>query len=161
MPVVLYRVDDRLVHGQIIEGWVPFVGAQVILVANDAVSGDNPRCRLMRMMTPGRLDLGVVAVSELSKAIESLAGSRIMVLFADLTDVAEAAANGLRMECVNLGNLHHLRGGREVAPSVYLNRGDVEIALDLMTMGIRLEVQETPEGRYCDLLDVLDREPER
>jgi PTS system mannose-specific IIB component len=158
MPVVLFRVDDRLVHGQVVEGWVPYLGAQVVLVANDGVCGDDPRCRLMKMMIPESLEFSVVPIRQLAETINGLAGTRVLVLFSDLADVAAASEAGVVMETVNLGNLHHLKGGTEVAPSVYLNRYDLRIAFGLMARGVHLEVQEVPGGRCCDLVDVISEE---
>ena len=87
MPVVLARVDDRLIHGQIVEGWVPFVGADAIYVVDDEICLDESRCRLMRMILPSGLGLRIISASELCEALSSDRLSRVLILFNSLNSL--------------------------------------------------------------------------
>jgi len=155
MPIVLARVDDRLIHGQVVEGWVPYVSADIIIIANNNVCRDESRCHLMRMIVPEELDLHFISLDGLGTLLEQKNNSKIMLLFETLEDVDNVRAMGVTLSRVNLGNLHHLRGGIEVAPSVFLNRDDMIVLRNLLDQGVRFDVQEVPNGKCCDLLDVL------
>ena len=53
MPnIVLTRIDNRLVHGQVATQWCGAIGANLILVANDEVAGNSLRQGLMNMAAP-------------------------------------------------------------------------------------------------------------
>lgn len=51
MPnIVLSRIDERLVHGQVGVQWVGFANANIIVVANDEVAADQIQQNLMEMV---------------------------------------------------------------------------------------------------------------
>ncbi len=65
MPVVLARVDDRLLHGQVVEGWTPYVQADTIVVVSDTVCLEKDRCRLMQVIVPEYIDLEIIPLEGL------------------------------------------------------------------------------------------------
>ncbi len=161
MPVVFVRVDDRLIHGQIVEGWVPFVGADAIYVVDDEICLDESRCRLMRMILPSGLGLRIIATAELSEALASDRLNRVMILFNSLNSLVSAVENGFSMGNINVGNIHNLRGGHQITPSVFLNKNDVTLVKKLHDMGIALEVRDVPDGRCHDLFKLVCHEDVR
>lgn len=155
MPVVFARVDDRLIHGQVVEGWVPYCNAQTIYVVDDEISRDKSRCRLMRMIVPSCIGLCVVTPVELEMALKDDQGRRIMILFNSLTSLSAAVDCGFFTGHVNIGNIHNLRGGREFTQSIFLNREDISHVRKLHKIGISLEAREVPDGRCLNLYDLL------
>ena len=158
MPVVLARVDDRLIHGQIVEGWVPFVGADAIYVVDDEICLDESRCRLMRMILPSGLGLRIISTPELCEALSSDRLSRVLILFNSLNSLVAAIKNGFSMENINVGNIHNLRGGHQITPTVFLNKDDITLVKKLHDMGIVLEVRDVPDGRCHDLFKLVCHE---
>ncbi|GBE15129.1 MAG TPA: PTS mannose/fructose/sorbose transporter subunit IIB [Proteobacteria bacterium] len=151
MPVVLARVDDRLVHGQIIESWVPHLQADFVCVIGDKIFEDGPRCRLMRMIVPVPIVFSVVSTAGLKSCLEHRKDKNVLLLFGSLADVLTVARNGVSIGAVNIGNLHHLRRGLKVSPSVFLDRNDIEILGELLSLGIGVEAMDLPGGRSYDL----------
>ena len=64
MPITLVRIDDRLVHGQVVEGWLPFLRAQRVLVVSDAAASDETQVMLMQLALPDEVELTVLPVAE-------------------------------------------------------------------------------------------------
>jgi len=157
MSIVLARVDDRLVHGQVVEGWAPHVAADAIVVVSDAVYHDQGRRRLLAFAVPDHLDLEIVQLGGLDALLEDLDASKILLLFEDLDDVYAATENGVLLKRVNLGNLHHVRGGVEVTPSVFLNRKDIEMVHHLARMGVTVEARDVPDGKSLDVMNYLEK----
>jgi len=155
VSVVLARVDDRLVHGQIIETWVPHVHAGAVIVANDEISDDPYRCRLLGLIVPDHLLLVVVPIRDLGKALRKMVSVNMLILFEDLGDVLDAVRMGVHLDRVNLGNLHHVRGGLEVTPAIFLNRKDIQIVRDLSEKGVKVEAREVPDSSPFDLMDFI------
>ena len=50
--ILLTRIDNRLIHGQVATQWNSTIGANLILVANDEVSQSTMRQNLMKMAAP-------------------------------------------------------------------------------------------------------------
>ncbi len=155
MAIVFARVDDRLVHGQVVQGWVPFVHADSIYVVNDDIFLDEGRCRLMRMIVPPDLAFRVVTIDDLGPCLHNDKQKKIFLLFSTLEDVLEAVLEGVSLKNINVGNLHHPRGGCEVSPSVFLTKSDVRIIRELFALGIDVEVRDVPEGRFYDLYQLV------
>jgi mannose/fructose/N-acetylgalactosamine-specific phosphotransferase system component IIB len=156
VSVVLARVDDRLLHGQVVEGWTPYVQADTIVVVNDAVCREEDRCRLMQIIVPDHIELKVVPLKALRDVLKISEESRILLLFAGLDDVLSVLENGVFLESVNVGNLHNIKGGTEVTPSVYLNSEDLDVVRRLVHKGIEVEAREVPDGVPFDLSHCLE-----
>lgn len=155
MSVVLARVDDRLVHGQVVEGWVPHVAADAIVIVSDTICIDQGRCHLLTFVVPDHLDLKIVPLKSLDRILDDLNASKILLLFEDLADVFGVLEKGVSLNRINIGNLHHVRGGVEVTPSVYLNRKDIEMIHHLAGLGVAVEACDVPEGKSLNVLDFL------
>jgi mannose/fructose/N-acetylgalactosamine-specific phosphotransferase system component IIB len=156
MTVVLARVDDRLLHGQVVEGWAPFVQADTIVVVNDTVCLEKDRCRLMQLIVPDHIELKVVPLSGLGEQLSDSGESRTLLLFSGLEDVLAVLECGVPLDVINVGNLHNIKGGREVTPSVFLNGRDLDTIRRLVQRGISVEAREVPDGTPLDLANLLE-----
>ncbi len=159
MPVVLARVDDRLLHGQVVEGWTPYVQADTIVVVSDTVCLEKDRCRLMQVILPDHVNLKVIPLEGLGDLLKRSGESKILLLFAGLDDVLSVLEGGVDLDSINVGNLHNLKGGTEVTPSVFLNSKDLEMVKRLINKGIAVEAREVPDGASLDLANCL-KEPD-
>ena len=124
--MIWFRVDNRLIHGQIIEAWIPWTGARLLLVFNDALAADELQQMVVGMAVPSRIrvELLPVAASPVRcRAIEE-EGEDAMALFGDCPDARRAMELGLAMSTINLGNLHFSQGKRQVCPHISLSNYD-------------------------------------
>jgi PTS system mannose-specific IIB component len=155
VPVVLARVDDRLLHGQVLEGWAPHVQADTIAVVSDSVYLEKARCRLMELITPDHIHFEVIPLAGLDRFLTRSGNSRILLLFAALDEVLSVLEAGVDLGSINIGNLHNIKGGTEVTPSVFLNSQDLEMIRFLVQRGIAVEAREVPDGIAVDLAAYL------
>ena len=118
-----FRVDNRLVHGQVIEGWLPYVAARHLIVANDAMSADLLQQQIVSLAVPEQVAIHFVPVDAL---LETLAccGESSLVLFADCQDARRALESGVDIRALNIGNLHYAPGKIQVFPHVALSEQD-------------------------------------
>ncbi|MBI5287190.1 MAG: PTS sugar transporter subunit IIB [Deltaproteobacteria bacterium] len=149
MSLVLVRVDDRLLHGQVMETWVPFCKATCVIVANEEASRDRiQRIALESCATEG-VAVKVRGLKGLAEDINSggLAMERIVILVSTLQDAMKVYSEGLRFSSINIGNLHHNGKTRRITPSVYLDKEDEEIVLRFKGLGIEVDVRAVPWDR--------------
>ncbi|MBN2140726.1 MAG: PTS sugar transporter subunit IIB [Desulfovibrionaceae bacterium] len=130
--MVWVRIDNRLVHGQIIESWLPYLGASVIVVANDDLSTDAIRQEIMSLAIPNSVTSVFVGVEELiSRQAEDWSRpspQEALVLFSCCLDARRAFETGFSFKVLNVGNIHYQAGSRQLSPNVALSRED-EICL--------------------------------
>jgi len=146
MPIVLVRVDCRLVHGQVLETWVPHTGANCLLVASDDLDVNPFMKSVMELAVPSsvhvvfrRVDEVAAAVSEIDRKKE-----RAILLCAALSDALRIFRAGVRFPALNIGNLHFAEGKVEVTPSVYFAPEDFEAVDSLSRLGVAVTVRSTP-----------------
>ena len=71
MSIVLARIDSRLVHGQVLEAWVPYVDADCIVVANDEVAGTSFQRMVMQAAVPSSLKLFIGTIEASASILRS------------------------------------------------------------------------------------------
>ncbi|HEY5997454.1 MAG TPA: PTS sugar transporter subunit IIB [Candidatus Deferrimicrobiaceae bacterium] len=146
MPLALVRVDSRLVHGQVVEGWVPHVKANCLLVVNDDLAS-NPFLRSV-MELAGNPSLRIVfcKLDDVASAVAEVdrRGERTILLCSTPADAAGVLARGVRFTELNIGNLHFGAGRTEITPSVFFAPEDFEAVEALQRQGVQVEVRGTP-----------------
>ena len=152
MPVVLARVDNRLVHGQVLEAWVPRLGVQAILVVDVDIARDAFQRAIIEGLGMGGIDIRLCTPQEAASLLAgSLGATRTLLLFAGVCQAVTAWHSGVRFDRLNLGNLHPKEGGRRVTPSVYLTTLDLKGLGELLSQGIAVEARAVPNEKSPDL----------
>jgi mannose/fructose/N-acetylgalactosamine-specific phosphotransferase system component IIB len=147
MPIVLCRVDDRLVHGQVVLGWGRPLGAEFLALVDAGVAGSSWEQDLYRMAVPPEIDLGFARVTD---AAAQLAGwqageRRTMVLTGDIDTMAALhRADPAAMHRINLGGIHHRPGRRERLPYLYLTDEELRSLTELEAAGADVTAQDLP-----------------
>ncbi len=152
--IVLARIDDRLIHGQVVVGWVNAVKANHIAVVHDGVAADEMQKGFMRLAVPPQLKVSFFTVAE---AVEKLKGNglskdRLLLLFTNPDDAVELVKNGIHLKELNIGGMRFSRGKREVMKSVFLNEQDVQSFRSLSALGVTLVGKMVPTDTSVDVM---------
>lgn len=140
--MVWVRIDNRLIHGQIIETWLPFTGAKLLVVADDDLAADPLRQEIMSLAIPGDVTLRFARVEAAAQALPAANGA--LVLFATCQNARRAYETGLRFDDLNIGNLHYGPGKRQVCAHVAVDAED-ESCLDFFVrQGVILDFRCVP-----------------
>lgn len=144
--MVFVRIDNRLVHGQIIETWLPFTHASRIVVVNDELAADRLRQDIMSLAIPDGVAIVFLPVADLPGYFSHapLDLPEALILFASCRDAQAAYEYGFDFANLNLGNLHYAPGKKQVCPHVALSKED-ESCLDFFRdKGVRLDYRCLP-----------------
>ena len=149
MSIVLDRVADRQVHGQIVEARGPFCHATRIIVASDEVKENRIQRIAIESCESNDLAIKVEGIEEslADMASGNMEKERLIIIFPNLKDLILAYRKGLRFADLNIGNLHHNGCGRMITPSVSLDSDDDEILQVLLRLGIKLDIRAVPSDR--------------
>jgi len=148
--VILVRIDNRLIHGQIIETWLPYTGARRVFVANDELAHDVLQQEIMSLAIPQTVDSFFVSVEGLSRAVKENGngeGSDVIVLFSNCSDARRAFDAGFDFDILNVGNVHYSPGKRQVSPSVALSDEDENCLRHLSRKGVELDFRCVPNDQ--------------
>ena len=147
MPnIVLTRIDERLIHGQVATQWSGSIGANLLLVANDKVATDTFRQGLMDMAAPSYATTRYWTIEKTINTIHKAADRQMIFIICDNPhDVLRLVEGGVPIKKVNIGNMHMADGKRQVATSVAVNDADVAAFKKLMDLGVELEIKRVPD----------------
>jgi len=151
--IILARIDDRLIHGQVIEGWVNFLKATCILVADDKVAANPLQRSIMEISVPERLKVIIGKVEEICEKVRSssLDAERAILLFSNPVDVVRCLKAGLSFPKINLGGLHFVPGKRKIMDVLAVDDADLEALQDILRQGVKVEIQTVPTEKPLPL----------
>jgi len=147
MSIVLYRVDDRLIHGQVVIGWGRPMGINLIILVDDQVAARDWEQELYRMAVAPDIEVRFVTVAEAIGQLQDWQnnGKRGLVLTGDLETMAALhAANPAAVHRINLGGIHHRPGRRERLPFIYLTDQELRTLATLEESGAVITAQDLP-----------------
>jgi mannose/fructose/N-acetylgalactosamine-specific phosphotransferase system component IIB len=147
MPIVLCRVDDRLIHGQVVVGWGQPLGVDQIVLVDDQVAASGWEQDLYRMGVSPEIEVSFASVTDASAHLAGWRsdGRRVLLLTGDLDTMAALhAADPLAVHRINLGGIHHRPGRRERLPYLYLTDDELRAALALEAAGADITAQDLP-----------------
>ena len=155
MSVVLYRVDERLIHGQVVVGWARRLAPRRIIVVDDELADDALEQSIYRTGLPGEIRSDFWSTAEAVERLPAVEASDepAFVLTASLGAMARLAQNGVAVEEVNVGGIHRGEGRKQVLP--YLNLGPEEERLIelLERSGVRVVACDVPTGTPVRLIE--------
>lgn len=157
MPIVLCRVDDRLVHGQVVMGWGRPLDLKRIVLVDDEVRASPWEQELYRMAVPSEIALDFVSAEEAAPRLADWEAGRERVLV--LVGTIAAAAELLRrapgaVHRLNLGGIHAGPGRRERLRYLYLSDAELTTLQGLARGGVAITAQDVPTSRPVPLEDL-------
>lgn len=150
--ILLTRIDNRLIHGQVATQWNSTLGANLILVANDDVAGNKMRQNLMNMAAPTGVATRFFSLQKTIDVIHKASPKQHIFLVAENpSDVLTLVKGGVPIRKVNIGNMHMSEGKRQVATSVAVDDADVAAFKELQDLGVGLEIRRVPSTPVEDI----------
>ena len=145
MTLVLYRIDDRLIHGQVVVGWGQPLDLKFIVLVDDTVAGSDWEQELYRMGTPPAMD---VYFHTVENAIEEIPryerDTRTGILLTgDIDSMLRLVQSG-GVRAVNLGGIHHRAGRRQRLRYIFLTADEEALLQKMADAGAIVSAQDVP-----------------
>jgi N-acetylgalactosamine PTS system EIIB component len=145
--IALVRVDNRLLHGQVLEAWMPRLQATEVVVADDEAALSPLARAAMTLCVPCETPARIERMANVDFAALAASPAVVLVLVRDVAGLVEATRRGLtpaRAPRLNLGNVHFALGRRPVTPSVFLTGEELDQLQALAAAGFAVEAQAIP-----------------
>lgn len=157
MNIVLARIDDRFIHGQVVTRWVKSFPAERIIVVSDQIAADEMRKSLLLSVAPAEMKASVVPVDKMIRAWHSdkYEGVTAILLFARPGDVLRLVEGGVKLPGVNVGGMIFEEGRQQITRSVSAAPKDIEAFRELDKRGIPLTLQQLPSDTPVNFMDKL------
>ncbi|WP_394145665.1 PTS N-acetylgalactosamine transporter subunit IIB [Vibrio atypicus] len=157
MPnIVLSRIDERLVHGQVGVQWVGFADANIIVVVNDDVAEDSIQQNLMEMVLADGIAIRFWSVQKTIDTIHKAAErQRILLVCRSPKDFRQLVEGGVPISNINVGNMHYVDGKKQIAKTVSVDSEDVAEFEQLKALGVACTIQGVPTESATDLFTLI------
>jgi PTS system mannose-specific IIB component/fructoselysine and glucoselysine-specific PTS system IIB component len=158
MSIALFRIDDRLVHGQVVVGWGQPLNLGFIVLVDDVVANSDWEQELYGMGVPPNMELIFATAADAARDIDTYAADRRtgMVLTGSIEtmlDLARSAATPI--SAVNIGGIHHREDRVQKLRYVFLNQSEEESLRAMAALGVNVTAQDVPSASSHSLDDVL------
>ena len=152
MTVIMARVDQKLIHGQVMVSWVPHLRINTIVVIDGEMAEDPTSQKIMRLGLPKEVaEVIFTTADELAKILKQpqMADLRVLLLFKNLTEVSTAADHGLKIDELNLGNLAYpsISAAKRLTETFYVTPEDERLLKLLLHRGLKLYLQTLPKSK--------------
>ena len=137
LNILLTRIDNRLVHGQVGITWTKSTGANLIVVVDDEAANDNVQQQLMKMTAESSgADIRFFTVEKTISVIHKASDREIVRKLVD---------GKVPVDKLNVGNMHSSPGKRQITKKVYVDDKDMEDLKYLKEKGIDIFIQDVPD----------------
>jgi len=154
--IALVRVDNRLIHGQVVSTWIPHLKVDKVVVVDDEAASSPLVQAAMSMAVPPHLDVAIVPRKDADLRALAAVRERVLVLVRDVAN-AEAVLDQVSVPDLNLGNVHFGEGRKAVSPSVFLSDGEVEALARIAARGTEVEARAVPSDHKVGLDELRAR----
>ncbi|MCC8457459.1 MULTISPECIES: PTS N-acetylgalactosamine transporter subunit IIB [Photorhabdus] len=144
--ILMTRIDNRLVHGQVGVTWTNSLGANLVLVANDQAAGDLMQQNLMDMVVSDGVQTRYFTLQKTIDVIHKAAErQKIFIVCKTPQDVLTLVKGGVPIRFVNVGNMHFSEGKRQIHKTVSVDDSDVVVFRELEQLGVTCEIRRVPD----------------
>lgn len=161
MPIALYRIDDRLIHGQVVVGWGQPLELRFIMLIDDDVASSEWEQELYRMGVPPEMEVCFSAVDDAGTPLQRFANDSRMgiVLVGDINTMLRLVSANPQIKTVNIGGVHHSPGRVAKLRYVFLTPDEEAGLRAIAAAGVEVTAQDVPGARPISLDEVLTGEP--
>lgn len=158
MPIVLTRIDDRLIHGQVVVGWAQELRANHIVVINDEIVKNDMQKFLFRMATPTDIELSILSVEEAAEKIKGreFDDDSAILLVKSPEDIYRLIKAGGRVPEVNIGGMHFAEDKVQLFDAIFADKKDVEMIEKIHGLNVELEVRMVPTDSKKDVMKAIE-----
>lgn len=161
--ISMIRIDDRLIHGQVVFVWTEYLGVDHIVVANDKVVKNDVQKMLLKMVVPDTIKCNILGVSDAIEILNNPKAENLKILVvvnnpADARRIIEKVKN---IPLVNIASygliINDLFLKKKVCDTIYVTDEDVKEFNATINTGIKVEYQAVPTNPVQDLSEMLNK----
>ena len=161
MPLILTRIDDRLIHGQVVVGWGNYLKPDRIILCSNAIA--NIPWQKEIYSTAGTLAPYDVAISIWTEA-ETLEyfqenkfdKEKVILLIETPQELLNLIEKSAPIKNVNIGGMHFRQGKKQLAPFIFVDTDDLKYFKILKNKNIKLEGQDVPNSKKIDVTEIIE-----
>lgn len=157
--IIHIRIDDRLLHGQVVTFWSHSLNATRLMVVNDAVANDEMQKSILKMVVPSGMRVSIITKEKAATNIlaKRYHGQRVMMILKNPKDVLDLMDLGLDIKEVNVGNMSTRDNTTQIKKSISLTEKEFEEFDELEKKGVVVTSIMVPDNPKSYLRDFINK----
>lgn len=149
--IIMTRIDDRLMHGQVVVSWIPHLRADEVIIIDDAYASDDFMRMLIKNASPENVKTSIFKLTDATEYLnDNDEGSRILILVKNIEYVIKLLEQNIQLNKVNVGNLGSSIGRKKYYNSVYLSDDELNMLKEAQKK-VELEIRMLPNDKALTL----------
>ena len=151
--IVLIRIDDRLIHGQVVTQWIKDTNGNRILIVDDKLVNDRMMMRILKAAAPPGVKVEVMTVADAEKELkqDAVPGENIVILVKVPKVLEELIDAGIPMQKIVLGGMGLPPQRKKFNKNVAATEEEVECMKRIVAKGVPMEFQLVPAERAINV----------
>lgn len=148
MAIVFSRIDDRLLHGQVVTTWLKKYEIEQVIIVSDEVSRDEIRQTILKTVSPDGIKVVFFNPIKFIDVYNKVPiKRRTMLLFTNPKEVYECLDGGVKIEYLNVGNMSKTHSNEKITAGVAISEVDREYFKKIISLGYDVEIQMVPNDK--------------
>ncbi len=154
--VKLCRIDSRLSHGKVVEIWSKELKTETVIIANDEVSSDDFRKKVMDLTIPDDISAYYLKPSEVGAFLKDY-DEDVFLIVASAQDLEAISKQDIEIPEVNIGIIHMSIGKKSLTEEVAVDENDLRIFRKFLENGSDVYVRLSPYSQRMELKNLFDK----
>ena len=146
MDNIFVRIDDRLLHGQVVISWIPYLKADEVVIADDEYANDEFMIELIKSSGPEGVKVHVKTIDETAAFLSDDNQSKILVLLRSIEGIKKLIKK-TKISSINIGGVGAARGRKRYYNSIHLSDDELNILNDIANDNIYVEIRILPKDK--------------
>lgn len=157
MSIIVSRVDDRLIHGQVATSWIRGQNIQVIVLVDDNIAANKTQISILKVSAPSGVKMYVQSVDKFVEKFNKgiLDPYRVMLVFENVYTPLELVKKGIDLKSLNLGGMRFKAGRKQISKALSVSEDEERVIRELNSLGVEVEHRQLSTDTKVDVLTLL------
>lgn len=152
MEVVLYRIDERLIHGQVMVAWLGKTGANTIVIVDQASAKDEFMQQVYQLAAPSGIKVKVIDSRGFREMLAAGDSKKAVVLFKGPAEALDALKEGVQVGELIVGNVATAPQRSKYTKYAYLSEAEKDMLTTLQSLGWAVNMQLLPDDTKSEFV---------
>jgi mannose/fructose/N-acetylgalactosamine-specific phosphotransferase system component IIB len=154
--LVFTRIDDRLIHGQVVAAWLrTYSNVSHILVIDDQVSQDDFMQQMFQMLVPTGISIEIRSVKEAVEILSTGLKKPTMIIVKVPLTLKRIMDAGISISKVNIGGMGMSAGRKKLFQNVSATAQELDIFREMTNRGVTVEIQIIPAAKTVNVAGLI------
>ncbi len=157
MPIVLIRIDDRLIHGQVTVGWGSYLNPDRIVLVSNEIALNEWEKELYQNCVPFNFAVSILTIDDTIDSLKkkTFNDERVIILGESPEIFVELVKKGAKFQQINIGGMHFNENKLKILSFIFVSKKDIEDFKYLQEKEIELICQDLPQAKKNNLSELL------